>query len=106
MKTIRVLVHTGSEDADALIIDKLQPLLGSSGVEFSELLYDVVITLPEYILRFNDTPALVLTDDMDIIQTHANALDYTPIPISEDDYLRIEFRLLGIIHTLRLIDES
>ncbi len=108
MRTLKIQVFTGRSSFDDLIANRLQKVLEEYTLEVTEdpTLADIAISTPDYCSLFPDMPILVLTDSADLFLEVDNAVEWTPVPITDDDFLRLEFRLLGIVHTYRLDDDG
>ena len=107
MNKLTVYVHTGSSQVNKDIGNFLSPQLALYGISFTtdDVEADIIITRPEYLMAFNGFAILALTDDATVQEEYEAVLDYSPFPVTTDDFLRIEFRLLAIADGLRPADE-
>ena len=103
MKSMYLYIFTGREEFNEDIAKRLQKTLEEFNLEVTEdpSLAELVITTPEYCRIFHGVPILVLTDSIDSFLEVENAIEWTPIPITDDDFLRLEFRLIGVTDTIR-----
>jgi len=104
MKTVTVHIYTGKTRLNADLSKLLAPSLLGFAVEFTKKAKkaDIVVTIPEYLKLFPNTPLLALSDNRDVFDDFENVIDYTPFPISDDDFLRLEFRIIGAAADVRL----
>lgn len=98
----KVSIYTGRTSFNEKISQAIKFNLESFDSELGEeaLGADVVVCLPEYIKLFPKANILVLSDDMDIVVENDNIIDLTPIPVSEDDYSRLEWKLIRILDSM------
>jgi len=104
MKPLLVYVNTGGSELNGSIASTLEDTLASYDISFTNIedVADISIASPATLSQVSlMIPTLVLTDDKDVLRLHENVVDYSPVPIAYDDYLRIEHRLLGIAYDIR-----
>ena len=104
MNTVKAYVYTGRTDINKDISNYLLPQVTGFAIDFitDPIEADVVITLPEYIQLFIGYPILALTDSRDSFEEYESVVEYTPFPISTDDFTRLEFRLIGVAADIRM----
>ena len=105
MNKLTVYVHTGNSQINEDIANFLAPQLALHNISFISDDVEADVTRPEYLMAFNGFAILALTDDSTVQEEYEEVLDYSPFPVTADDFKRIEFRLLSIADGLRPADE-
>ena len=107
MKQVKVRFFTGREEFNMEIAKRLLGVLASYDIVVTDNIddADIGVCTPEYCRLFEKIPIVVLTDSVDSFFEVGNAVEWTPIPITDDDFLRLEFRLIGVAHAVQLDDD-
>ena len=103
MTVIKAHIYTGLQEATNNIIKALKTRLLGFAIELisDPLDADIIVTRPEYIHYYTDYAILVLTDSSDSFDSYENVVDYSPFPLTDDDYSRLEFRLVTTANSIR-----
>lgn len=103
MRDVKIFIFTGSSVVDHDISKVLEHSLKGFAISFTTdiLEAELVITTPDFRHKGDPLPVLLLTDSISTYQECENAVDFSPFPVTEDDILRLEFRIIGAIDNLR-----
>lgn len=101
---MNVIVHTGDESFNDLISSRIFPnLLGLNACFISQVEdAQVVITIPELLSDCcKDQLIILLTDDINYLTENDQVADIAPVPISNQDFEKIEWKLIRILDSLQ-----
>lgn len=96
---LSVLIRTGSQVFDDRIVSFLRPSLTRLEVSFEEdvKVATIVVCLPEQISLYDKKFMVVLSDDLNLLVEHDNIVEIVPVPVVEDDFRRLEWKLVFLI---------
>jgi len=96
---IKVVIHTGNHEFDEVLTDRLSlstKPFDAEIVDFSDEA-DIVVCLPDLIHLFSAKILLVLTDDVNYLLENDHVLDIAPVPVTENDFLRLEWKFVRVL---------
>jgi len=97
---MEIYVHTGRKSFSNKIANYLAPRTGYTFVSEAKQA-TVVVCSPDYVKTFQDNLMLVLSDDINIMIENDTVIDVVPIPLTDDDYVRLEWKLAKIVDDLQ-----
>ena len=100
---LKVFVDTGDLVFDAKITKYLTSIIIGFGAVVTEdpIDADIIITTPDFIKSYSGYMILLLTDNIEYMKSDDDVVEFTPVPITSDDYSRLEFRLLSLLSRVR-----
>ena len=102
MKVINILISVGDQAVENTILINTEGYLNIYDIYYTAELEDadMVICTVEQAPRFPRMPLLLLTDSKDTLETFETALEYSPFPVVDDDYRRLEWRIQSLVDLL------
>jgi hypothetical protein len=104
MTPLYIFLNTGNEELDEAIIQHLSVPLMGYGLYFTpeQPSSHILVLAPQFIKELDmGRPILALSDSSATLHLHDSVVNYTPMPVTEDDLLRLEYRIIAIGNDLR-----
>ena len=107
MRPLTIAFFTGRTEVNKRIGNVLSAVLKGFAIDVVDAVddVDILVCTPEFISNFQDKIVLALTDSADHLTEHDCVVEYTPFPITEDDYERLEWRIITVAQNLRYDDD-
>lgn len=98
-----VSIQTGRKDCNKKIARLLTPVLSSLDTTFTNKVdknVQIVVCTPEQLSLYSDKLVVILSDDINYLHENDNVVSITPIPLTDADFQRLEWKLIGVVDNL------